>query len=102
MALRAIDILCNTCEHKWDDLIEVGELESAQLCPSCGERDGYRTISAPNGMRAAYPDGTKRKGFAVMKEASKLNVAASQASPSARKEIEKEIRKMGVRISKDS
>ena len=62
----------------------------------------YR-ISAPNLMlKEAMLDGTKRKGWDSMREASKLNKQrALQNNEKDKKRIEGEIRKLGVKVSKE-
>jgi hypothetical protein len=51
-------------------------------------------------MEVALPDGTKRKGWDKLKEAAKLNVEASTSKGESRKEIQAEIKKLGIRMNK--
>lgn len=98
----SIDILCGSCETKWDDLVERGTESGEFPCPSCGGL-GKRTWSLPNVTRASYVDGTKRKGFAEGKEAARLHKELSEKAKTDkdRKEILKEIKKTGTKITKD-
>ncbi len=66
----------------------------------CGAEASY-TISAPALMQASYPDGTRRKGFQDMREAAKLSTEAASAKQGTKKEIAGEIRKLGIRVSKE-
>ena len=94
---------CKVCAAG-EELILFAKYEERdnQVCPECST-PVTRQISAPNVMRASYPDGTKRKGFQDLKEAAKLNreAAGEKAGSERRKEIVSQIRKMRVDISKD-
>lgn len=72
-----------------------------QFCMKC-ENPLKRHFPAPMVTRASYPDGHKRKGWAEMREASKLNQEAIVSkSDSHKKQIATEIRdKLKVNISK--
>ncbi len=91
------DFLCRECgtimieNHKWESRPD------GIIC-ACGGIADY-TIAMPNiNGKASYLDGTKR--FANMKEAAKLNVEAAGARNETKKEIAKEIKRMGVGVSK--
>lgn len=99
---KTIDILCSneSCQHKWDALIDRSEEENEFQCPECGA-SGKKTLSAPMVFKEAYHDGIKRLGWDKLREASKLNLEAAGSRDKNRKEIQKEIKKLGVNISKD-
>lgn len=96
MSLFAIDVRCQDCNHVWDSLIQRSERDSQWPCPECGGM-GKRAVSAPMVMTASYPEGTKRKGWADLKEASKLKIESANSRDDKKREIAKEIRKMGVK-----
>lgn len=100
---KSIDVSCSRCGKKWDELATEKELEVDEFgCTNCGENTGKRVMSSPNVTRASYVDGTRRKGFRDLKEASKLNIQASNSRDETKKEIHKEIRKMRVDIKRDT
>ena len=85
---------CEQCDHVTDGFYRLSETRPDQVpCESCGEQAQY-TLAAPLVMRASYPDGTKRKGFGDLKEASKINKMIAQTDdPEARKVLKKELKK---------
>jgi hypothetical protein len=68
MSYLSIDIRCDTCDLVAATLVERSERDGSWECPDC-MGIMTRTISAPNITRKSFVDGTKRKGFADMKEA---------------------------------
>lgn len=72
-----------------------------EITCACGGR-ANREFAMPNLMiKEAYPDGIKRKGFAEMREASKLNkISGATRDEKDKKRIANEIRKMGVQLNK--
>jgi len=54
----------------------------------------FRLMQLPNVTRASFVDGTKRSGFAEMREALKLERESYKLKPSERTEIKREIRKV--------
>lgn len=72
-----------------------------QFCTTC-ENPLVRQFPTPGVTRASYVDGTRRKGWAEMREASKLNrEAAGSMSTDTKREIAREIRnKLRVDITK--
>jgi hypothetical protein len=94
----SIDIACTSCDHEWHELIDVKDKDGEFPCIRCSGV-GKRTMSAPNVMRNSYRDGTNR--FKDAKEAAKLNKAAASAQSSeTKKEIAKEIKKLGYKFDK--
>ncbi len=88
---------CHTCEHITDHNYKFAERPETMPCSACGDMAMY-TTSMPNIMHVALPDGTRRKGWDVMKEASKLQKAAyKETNPDTKNDLKKEIKKMGVR-----
>lgn len=66
---------------------------------ACGSPAKYM-ISAPNlVLKEAYLDGTRRKGWAELREASALNKEIGlQKTDKDKKRIEKQIKQLGVRV----
>lgn len=100
MSLFSIDIHCKACDHRWDDLVERELLypDSRFYCPECSEPAGERAISAPHSTKASYVDGTKR--FTDLKEAAKLNKQKAVSKGETKKELAREIKKLGARLEK--
>lgn len=90
------EYFCESCQHVSVGNYLSSERPSTLACEECNGTAEYR-ISMPQIMKVALPDGTRRKGFAELKEASKLNKLASAATDETKREIKKEIRKLGVR-----
>lgn len=95
---------CKSCEDtvrvEWTDRVE-----TPNDCAVCGHKEEFQWLGgeAPSVMMHAYLDGVKRPGFAEAKEASKLTREASNTAGNSqtRKEIKKEILKMGIKPGKD-
>lgn len=88
---------CIPCELTEERQVPYVERDQ-QICHTCGE-SMTRHFPAPMVTQASYPDGMKRKGWAEMREASKLNKEAIVSKdPGHRKAIEKEIRN-GLKVS---
>lgn len=98
--------------YEWQCLIcdEINEIskpiaqcnEKPDSCEFCEATDGEwkRIYSMPMQLKASYPDGHRRKGFAEVREAQKINREGIESGDrQKRTEIAKEIRKMGVRIT---
>ena len=65
----SIDIQCSECGHVWDEVILKSEKDRKDFpCPNCEKEAGHRIPSAPNSMKRALPDGTKRAGFQKLRE----------------------------------
>lgn len=93
---------CDDCEHRWDLLVPYDRRDDAYPCPDCGTCNTTRRFPAPAVMGVALPDGTKRKGFAEMREAINLTKEKAVARTDAqRKELAGEIRKLGIRTEKE-
>lgn len=95
------DYHCEECESINVENHPMTSRPETSVC-ACGGKSHYK-ISAPNLMiKEAFLDGTKRKGWAEMREASKLNKEmVTQKNTADRKKIEKQIKQMGVQIRKD-
>lgn len=103
MSLFSIDINCLNCGYKWDDLVPrdvAAEPGSRFFCPECEEPAGERAISSPNSTKASFVDGHRRKGWDKLKEAASLNKQRAVAREDTKKELTKEIRKLGVGVEK--
>lgn len=94
------DFTCETCQDTYDLMVKYDERDS-QTCPVCSS-PVIRHFPSPMILKASHHDGIKRRGWAEMREASKLNKeAASSGSEENRKAIAKEIReKLKVNIQK--
>lgn len=60
----------------------------------CGAATKRAFRTAPGQMNTALPDGTKRKGFADLKEAAKLEAEAMDSRPKERSAITAEVTKL--------
>jgi hypothetical protein len=89
------------CEIVQELFFTIASRPDSVECIACGKSAKHK-IAAPMVMRASYPDGVKRRGFADLKEAAKLNKQAAGLRSDQRGEIQKEIRKMKVDISKEN
>ena len=91
--------VCEKCEHVTDSFHKLSDPRPEQVpCEQCGDPARFR-ISAPMVMQVALPDGTKRKGWQDLREASKLNRQRAEASDSTRKEMTQEIKKLGYKFN---
>lgn len=95
MGWISIDIRCNKCEHRWDDIVDRARQNDFFECPECGG-NGERIMSAPMVMNAALPDGNNR--FAHLKEQQKLKRAAAEAKERGDFVTEKKIKKEKEKI----
>ena len=97
MGWRSIDIRCEDkeCAAVWDELVDMAELDNVFECKVC-KGPAKRTISAPMVLKASYPDGMKRSGWAEMREQSKLEtiVRSKQASKEDKTAAQKEIKEI--------
>ncbi len=95
------DFLCQECGHTTVENYPHAERPAVVPCRACGSGNAQYRIAAANVMSVALPDGTKREGFAELREASKLNLESATAKPDRKKEIREEIKKMRVDIRRD-
>lgn len=90
---------CRACDHLHEDNVKYADRDAPRSCPKCGMPDVFRHFPTPMVTRASYPDGVRK--FTNFREASRLNrEAAGTGDQQKKKEIQKEINKMGVEISK--
>lgn len=87
------------CETSWEAVVRY-EDRDIMSCPTCGSLDIQRHFPSPMVLKASFPDGHKRKGWADFREAAKLNKAKANARPEHKGEYAAEIRKMGVKVEK--
>lgn len=92
------DFYCESCDTMVILNVSFEQRDEPNNCADCGSFL-RRQFPAPAVTRASYPDGVTNR-FKDFKEASKLNKEAAVAKDSTKKEIQKEIRKMGIRIQK--
>lgn len=88
---------CETCESTTIEQFRIADRPETVTC-ACGGTAKFTIVPVPV-MNHSYRDGTKR--FQDFREASKLNKEAAVSSDSTKKEIHREIKKMGVSIKKD-
>lgn len=93
---------CESCETTSDHLFRIGSRPDTAPCGEC-DKSAIYVLVPPAIMTHAYLDGTKRKGFQDLKEASKLNRLAAGTDNQAEKQtLKNEIQnKLRVNISKD-
>lgn len=86
------DYECNACSA----VTEAWDMPSC--CSQCGHQELSRLMAMPSlaGLEtsASFLSGTKRKGFADLKEANKLETAAMDMPPEKRGEVMKEVDKL--------
>lgn len=97
MSYFSASFICTECSHGWEDLIKRNEKDSPHPCPSCGT-GVVRAFEVGHHTRASYVDGNGR--FKEAKEASKLNREMAGSKQENKKEIAKEIRKLGYKFDK--
>lgn len=92
---------CRTCQHVTDFHCKYEDRPEQVPCENCGEMAPYKLIP-PGIMTHSYADGIGRGSkYKDLKEASKLNVAASRTdNPQEKAELKKEIRKTGYTFEK--
>lgn len=84
------EYLCDDCSCVTEAQYKHEERPKTIYCKYCGE-PAYYMMSAPMIMRASFPDGTKRPGFAELKEAAKIEQkAAVERNPETVKQMKKE------------
>lgn len=98
---------CTACELAVDITRPIAECsvppgeEFACLCPPWQIPQWQRVYEAPALMQASYPDGHRRKGWAELREAAKLEKLAAVSKGDTKSEIKNEIRKLGIKPGKD-
>lgn len=94
------DYLCYECEKIHIILVPYEDRDSSEiLCPECGIPGLERRMIMPNITKASYPDGTTNR-FQNFREAVALQKEAADSKSDRKKEIAKEIKKLGVTIAK--
>lgn len=91
--------LCEDCGTVTEEFHKISGRPDGIVC-ACGGI-AHHQISTPAIVgKASFLDGQRRKGWSDLKEASKLNVeAAGTKKQDTKKEIAKEIKKLGVKVS---
>lgn len=85
---------CPTCEIDYVEFRPYEERDTAGKCDACLGDTTRAWRTAPGQMGTALPDGVKRKGFAELKEAAKLENTAFNSRPKDRPAIMKEVQKL--------
>ena len=89
---------CDTCGSTTEEFHKYSERPDTITC-ACGGTAQHTITAVGLMVKEAYLDGTRRKGWSDMREASKLNKEkASARDDKSRKEIANQIRKLGVKI----
>lgn len=93
---------CEKCDQVTDGFFRLTETRPDELpCIVCGESATYE-LASPLVMRNSHPDGVKRKGWADLKEASKLNRAVAGTDNLEEKAaLKREIKKTGFSFGKE-
>lgn len=98
MALKAIDICCQSCDWTTDLLVERGpEEEQTWTCPECGgdAKKGFATpIAARTRQSRTYLDGQRAPEFKNAKEAYALQSEAMSLREKDRAPLMKEAAKL--------
>lgn len=94
MSYKSIDIRCEACLYRWNDLVEREHEDDTFVCPWCGELAGKRTISAPMVLEKTYHMGRDNADAKDYKESLKLEQQAYSTPPAKRKELLKEVKKL--------
>jgi hypothetical protein len=87
---------CPSCAHYFDGLIDDDLRDSGTLCPECEApcTREHERITAPNVLRASWPDGRRTDTARDLIEASKLEAESYNLPPSKRKGHAKEVAKL--------
>ncbi len=89
------DFHCSQCDSTTIEHFRIADRPESITC-ACGGTAKFQ-IAATMIMQTALPDGTRRKGWSEMREASKINKAmAVTKNDSTKREMAAEIRKLGV------
>lgn len=89
---------CTECASITEEFFKYSERPDTVQCV-CGGVANHTITAVGLMVKEAYLDGTKRKGWSDMKEASKLNKEIGKAKGDAeKKQIANQIRKLGVQI----
>jgi putative FmdB family regulatory protein len=89
---------CEQCGSTTEEFHKYSERPDTITC-ACGGSASHTITGTGLMIKEAFLDGTRRKGWAEFKEASKLNKEANvQRDNAEKKRIAQEIRKMGVEI----
>lgn len=97
--MKLIDRLCKNCGH-FDEYLRDRTEEGPWECGSCRVEAMVEALLTAPRIRdtnsASYLDGTRRSGsFYELKEANKLKMSLQSLRPEDRKELKKEIVKLG-------
>lgn len=93
---KCYDWLCSSCGAKTEYYVNVEESnwDSEKPCLHCDSGYARRCPSGPPVQKASFLDGTKRRNWENLKEASKLEAASFNLPPSERTELKKEVVKL--------
>lgn len=96
---------CSECEVVVEIQRPIAECNTPpdrEVACLCEQSQWKRVFSMPMVVgKASYLDGQKRPGWQDLKEAAKLEKEAANSRQDKKKEIAAEIRKLGVRTSKE-
>lgn len=83
---------CDSCGREFDLVVDKRERDLLVPC-ECGQQ-ARPTFSMPRNLRASHPDGTRRRGFAELREASEIEAASFDLPPAERGKAAAEIAKL--------
>tara|TARA_B100001094_G_scaffold65503_2_gene61605 strand:+ start:13484 stop:13795 length:312 start_codon:yes stop_codon:yes gene_type:complete len=89
---------CQECETQFDIVLSIKEYDEQETwgCLNCESKVSKkdRIILASSVLRASYAMGTKRAGFADLKETLKLKTESYNMKPKERDQIKKTIKEI--------
>jgi DNA-directed RNA polymerase subunit RPC12/RpoP len=85
--------VCDGCGSEFDLVVDKRERDLPVPCNTCGLQ-ARPTFSVPRNLRASHPDGTRRRGFAELREASEIEAASFDLPPADRGKAAAEIAKL--------
>lgn len=97
MSYISLTYACSGCGHHFDSLVRRSEREEPEVeCPLCESMLGKQdeALSAPNVMRASWPDGRRTDTAKDLIEASKVEAESFNMPPEKRAAHKKEVAKL--------
>jgi len=94
---------CEKCQEVTDGFFRLTENRPEVIaCQVCKDEVAKYRLSLPMHMKASYLDGQRREAWKDLREASKLNVAASATdNQEEKKELLNEAKKIGYNFKKE-
>jgi putative FmdB family regulatory protein len=94
------DYLCETCLNEFEWVVKYSDRDKLLICPECGTENSKRVYrQVPTALKASYPDGYKRPGWADMKATARLaEIKANARNKDDRDGANKELDERGEKI----